>query len=128
MNTSQKKSAKNSAQKSKNTASRDPHIDSPRLFFDIGNKKIPITDEHLALFSENHHLESLDVLLAVVAQWEHSSIKETIENHEPSIVRELTVALMQDLTDYVRQACTVLATYPSGKRIDNVEKANGCAV
>lgn len=122
--TGQTNSAQKSEQKSENTTSRDPHTRSPRLFIDAGNKRFLFTDEHLALFSENHHKESLEVLLTVIEHWGYRAIDETKGN---SPFHELTAALIRDLSDYVIQSCSVLATYPSMKQVDNVEKVSGGA-
>ncbi|WP_333876412.1 hypothetical protein [Methylobacter sp.] len=119
-------SAQNSEQKSENTTSRDPHANSPRLFIDVGNKRFLITDEHLALFSENHHKKTLEVLLAVIEHWRHRAIHETKGGEVPAF-RELTGALIRDLSDYVTQSCSVLATYPSRTQVDNTEEVTGGA-
>jgi hypothetical protein len=115
--------------KSRKTTKQSPITldNAPPLIFDAGDKRFIITDKHHALFKKNSHKESLKVLLAVVDNWADRSIKEFNQNNS-SAYTLIASSLVKDLNDYISQACSLLATYPTQEHIDAINKTRGGAI
>lgn len=102
-----------------NSKAQQSQTKTPRIIINTGSKKIPLTDVHLALFRDIRHKEVLEVLLAVVQNWEYRFVTETVGS---DAFTELAFAMAHDLSDYMSEACVVLSKFDN-----NAKKVTGDA-